>query len=148
MDTQNDSTSPANDTRPDDQQDRAASAHLNPNDPATNARKPDYGTFGHADDAAFAASSAAGRSGANDNPDEFSEFRDREKEAQNAPVNPEDQPGHVEQNQDTAAVRAAQGEEDDIQRKAWAKDDPRYAGGGTHNTREEDADTNYPSKDA
>ena len=82
---------------------------------------------------------AAGRSGANDNPDEFSEFRDKEKDAQKAPSNPADQPGHVEQNQDPAAVRAAQHADSEEQRAAWAKDDPRYAGGGTHNTREEPA---------
>ena len=89
---------------------------------------------------------AAGRSGANDNPDEFSEFRDREKDAQKAPSNPADQPGHVEQNQDPAAVRAAQNADSDEQRAAWAKDDPRYAGGGTHNTREEPAD-NPPTEE-
>ena len=83
--------------------------------------------------------SAAGRSGANDNPDEFSEFRDRKKDAEKAPSNPADQPGHVEQNQDPAAVRAAQNADSEEQRTAWAKDDPRYAGGGTHNTREEPA---------
>ena len=82
---------------------------------------------------------APGRSGANDNPDEFSEFADKEEEAQKAPDNPADQPGHVEQNQDPAAVRAAQHADTDEQRAAWAKDDPRYAGGGTHNTREEPA---------
>ena len=89
---------------------------------------------------------APGRSGANDNPDEFSEFRDREKDAQKAPSNPADQPGHVEQNQDPAAVRAAQNADSDEQRAAWAKDDPRYAGGGTHNTREEPAD-NPPTEE-
>ena len=89
---------------------------------------------------------AAGRSGANDNPGEFSEFRDRDKDAQKAPSNPADQPGHVEQNQDPAAVRAAQNADSDEQRAAWAKDDPRYAGGGTHNTREEPAD-NPPTEE-
>ena len=89
-----------------------------------------------------------GRSGANDNPDEFSEFADkrRRRHRKRHPDNPEDQPGHVEQNQDPAAVRAAQHADDnDEQREAWAKDDPRYAGGGTHNTREEPADANYPA---
>ncbi|GAB3857976.1 hypothetical protein GCM10028822_32540 [Hymenobacter terrigena] len=146
MDTPTSPLPPENDHRPQDQQERAAAARLNPNDPAKNARQPNYGTFGHADDAAFATNSA-GRSGANDNPDEFSELSDREREAQNAPDNPEDQPGHVTQNQDPAAVRAAQHADTDEQRAAWAKDDPRYAGGGTHNTREEPADANYPTKD-
>ncbi|MGY3091048.1 hypothetical protein ACVWYF_004112 [Hymenobacter sp. UYAg731] len=147
MDTQNGST-PDQDSRPEDQQERAASAHPNPNDPAKDARKPDYGTFGHADDAGFTASSA-GRSGANDNPDEFSEFADREEEAQNSPDNPEDQPGHIMQNQNPELVREVQAEGGDNEtlRSAWAEDDPRYAGGGTHNTREESADADYPTKD-
>ena len=114
------------------------------NQPA--AGSPNYGEFGHAARQA-PTNEAPGRSGANDNPDEFAEFDDREQEAQNAPDNPEDQPGHVEQNQDPAAVRAAQGKDDETQRTAWAADDPRYAGGGTHNTREEPADADYPTKD-
>ena len=109
------------------------------------AATPSYGEFGHAAHPADAA--APGRSGANDNPDEFSEFSDREKEANKAPDNPEDQPGHIEQNQNPAAVREAQGKNNEDQRAAWAADDPRYAGGGTHNTREEPADANYPAKD-
>ncbi|MCI1186916.1 hypothetical protein MON38_05750 [Hymenobacter sp. DH14] len=110
------------------------------------AGSPHYGDFGHAARKG-PTNEAPGRSGANDNPDEFSEFSDREEEAENAPSNPEDQPGHVEQNQNPAAVREAQGKDDDTQRAAWAADDPRYAGGGTHNTREEPADANYPTKD-
>ncbi|WP_210518913.1 hypothetical protein [Hymenobacter terricola] len=148
MDTQNPPLLPADDSRPYDQQDRAATAKLNPNDPAVEAASPNYGEFGGvpasgplaATHAPVAASPPPGRSGANDNPDEFSEFRNREKDAQKAPDNPEDQPGHVEQNQDPAAVRAAQHADTDEQRAAWSKDDPRYAGGGTHNTREESAD--------
>ena len=103
---------------------------------------PGYGEFGQVPTTA-----KPGRSGANDNPDEFAEFRDREKDAQNAPDNPEDQPGHIEQNQNPAAVREAQGKDNEDQRAAWAADDPRYAGGGTHNTREEAADANYPDND-
>ena len=98
--------------------------------------QPAYGEFGNP---VAPTAAAPGRSGANDNPDEFSEFDDREKDAKKAPDNPEDQPGHVEQNQDPAAVRAARDKDDETQREAWAKDDPRYAGGGTHNTREEPA---------
>ena len=126
MDTQNPSLTPDSDNK-------AAAA-------------PNYGEFGHAAGTGTTAE-APGRSGANDNPDEFSEFADREKEANKAPDNPEDQPGHVEQNQDPAAVREAKGKDDETQRAAWAQDDPRYAGGGTHNTREESADANYPAKD-
>ena len=143
MDTQ---TGPTPDPNTENQPEHAAPAPLHTNDPATTASSPNYGTFGHADDADFSASSA-GRSGANDNPDEFSEFRDRKKEALQAPDDPEDQPGHVEQNQAPELIQATQNEEPDIQRKAWAEDDPRYAGGGTHNTREEPADANYPAKD-
>ena len=108
----------------------------NPSPTPNPSSQPVYGEFGQE---ATPTNAAPGRSGANDNPDEFSEFNDREQEAAKAPDNPEDQPGHVEQNQDPAAVRAAQGKDDDTQRDAWAKDDPRYAGGGTHNTREEPA---------
>lgn len=103
---------------------------------------PSYGEFGQAP-----TNATPGRSGANDNPDEFAEFSDREKDAQNAPARPEDQPGHIEQNQNPAAVREAQGKDNEDQRAAWAADDPRYAGGGTHNTREEAADANYPDND-
>ena len=110
------------------------------------ATSPNYGEFGQAARKG-PTSEAPGRSGANDNPDEFAEFGDREEEAKKAPDNPEDQPGHVEQNQNPAAVRDAQGKDDDTQRAAWAADDPRYAGGGTHNTREEPADAKYPAKD-
>jgi len=154
MDTQNPSQPSENDFRPQDQQERAATAQPNINDPAVTAASPNYGEFGGVPasgptSATYAPtnSSAPGRSGANDNPDEFSEFRDREKEAQNSPDRPEDQPGHVEQNQAPDLVRATQGEENDIQRQAWAIDDPRYAGGGSHNTREENADANYPDND-
>ena len=127
MDTQNPSRTPDSD-----------------NQPASDS--PSYGEFGHAAHAA-ATAAAPGRSGANDNPDEFSELGDREKEAAKAPDNPEDQPGHIEQNQNPAAIRDTQGKDDDTQRAAWADDDPRYAGGGTHNTHQEPADAKYPAKD-
>ncbi|GAA4035371.1 hypothetical protein GCM10022409_20020 [Hymenobacter glaciei] len=146
MDTPTSPLSPANAPLSSDQQERAATTRPNPNDPAVSASSPNYGEFGHA--AGNAPTNAGpGRSGANDNPDEFSEFNDREAEAQNSPDNPEDQPGHVEQNQNPAAVRNAQGKDDETQQAAWAADDPRYAGGGTHNTRDESADANYPAKD-
>ena len=140
MDTQNPSTSPAEDQPRND-------AQANPNSADTTASSPTYGEFGGVPASGPLAANHApqptnttppGRSGANDNPDEFSEFRDR-KEAEKAPDNPEDQAGHVEQNQDPEAVRAARHADSDVQRKAWAQDDPRYAGGGTHNTRDEPA---------
>ncbi|WP_035563173.1 hypothetical protein [Hymenobacter sp. IS2118] len=149
MSTQNTPNTPDNDSRPEDQQNRAASAHSNPNDPMVNAQAPNYGEFGGINpndstngqvSAAMPTNQAEGRDGSNDNPDEFSEFRTK-KDAQDAPADPADQVGHVEQNQDPAAVRAAQGEDNETQRDAWAKDDPRWAGGGTHNTRDESADT-------
>lgn len=145
MDTPTSPLSPENDHRPQGQQERAAAANPT-HDPAVSATSPNYGEFGVAAHPA-ATNAAPGRSGANDNPDEFSEFSDREKEAQKSPDNPEDQPGHVEQNQNPAAVREAQGKDNEDQRAAWADDDPRYAGGGTHNTREEPADAKYPAKD-
>ena len=153
MDTQNSPMPPADDHRPYDQQDRAAEANPNPNDPAVRADKPNYGTFGVADNATptnqDGSSTSGGRSGSNDNPDEFSEFSDREKDAQNAPDNAEDQPGHVMQNQNPELVREVQATSEDNTelRNAWAEDDPRYAGGGTHNTREEPADAKYPNND-
>ena len=131
-----------NDQRPQDQQQRAATA----NDAAAHATSPNYGEFGHVA-RQQPTNAGPGRSGSNDNPDEFSEFSDREEDANNAPDNPEDQPGHIEQNQNPAAVREAQGKDNEDQRAAWAADDPRYAGGGTHNTREESADANYPDND-
>ena len=150
MDTQNTPNVPENDFRPEDQQERAATAQPNPNDPIVNAASPNYGEFGGVNPtnntstngpSAGAAPQPAGRDGSNDNPDEFSEFRSREKDAHQAPTNPADQPGHVEQNQNPAAVRATQNEDNDEQRAAWALDDPRYAGGGSHNTRDESAST-------
>ena len=157
MDTQNPPLPPENDFRPLDQQERAIAANLNPEDPAVNANSPQYGEFGGvagtapmaANYAAAPTNAAPGRSGANDNPDEFSEFSDREEEAQNAPDNPEDQPGHVQQNQATELVREteAAGADNEELRAAWSEDDPRYAGGGSHNTREEPADAKYPNND-
>ena len=151
MDTQNTPLPPENEFRPDDQADRAATAQPNANDPMINAASPNYGEFGGVSNSApmaatYAAAptnsaAPASRDGSNDNPDEFSEFRDREQKARNAPDNPADQPGHVEQNQDPAAVAAARNEDNAEQRAAWAKDDPRWGGGGSHNTRDESADT-------
>jgi hypothetical protein len=153
MDTQNTPVPPPeNEFRPQDQADRAAEAQPNANDPILHAASPNYGEFGGvnsepmaANYAATAANSAApaGRDGSNDNPDEFSEFRDREKDARSAPGTLAEQPGHVDQNQDPAAVRAASDEDNDEQRAAWAKDDPRWAGGGSHNTRDESSYTGH-----
>ncbi len=135
MDTQNSTDSSAQDPRPAGQQARAKEAHLNPNEPATEAEAgtPNYGDFGKPTaQTAAGANAPAGRSGSNDNPDEFSERHD-DKDAQGHPKNLADQPGHVDQNQDTQAVRAAHNDDNDEERAAWAKDDPRYAGGGSNN---------------
>ncbi len=149
MSTQNTPDTPDNNLRSEDQQDRAASAQSTPDAPMLNAQSPGYEEFGGVNpqnsakgqvSTAMPTNQAEGRDGSNDNPDEFSEFRTK-KDAQDAPADPADQVGHVEQNQDPAAVRAAQGEDNETQRAAWAKDDPRWAGGGTHNTRDESADT-------
>ncbi len=130
MDTQDSTIPPAP-----DQQERAQEAHLNPNDPAKDAAAtPQYGDFGKPTGPAPTADKPEGRSGANDNPDEFSAIRD-EKEAKAHPDKLEDQPGHVMQNQDPQGVAQAEasGADTDELRAAWAKDDPRYAGGGSNN---------------
>ena len=135
MDTQNSTDSSAQDTRPPGQQARAKDAHLNPNQPAIDAEAgtPQYGDFGKPTaQQATGAHAPAGRSGSNDNPDELSEIHD-DKDPQGHPKDLEDQPGHVDQNQDTPAVPAAHDADNDDQRAAWTKDDPRYAGGGTNN---------------
>ena len=137
MDTKNSTDSSDQDFRPADQQARAQQAHLNPNDPAKDAEAgtPIYSDFGKPSEPAAADSKApADRSGSNDNPDEFSERHD-DKDAQGHPDKLEDQPGHVVQNQDSENVRIAEtsGAENDELRAAWSKDDPRYAGGGSHN---------------
>lgn len=130
------------DQLPAGQQTRAEEARLNPNDPARHAETgtPAYGDFGKPEyvDAAH----KPGRDGSNDNPDEFSELRDPE-DAKQAPADPKDQRGHVEQNQDPAGVRAAQGAETDEQRAAWSDDDPRYAGGKPKATWQENNDKEH-----
>ncbi len=124
------------------QQARAEDAHLNPSDPAHQAAAgtPAYGDFGKPEDAA--ATPKTGRDGSNDNPDEFSDSR-KPEEAQQAPANPEDQRGHVTQNQDPHAVRSAQNAEADEQRAAWSDDDPRYAGGHAKATWQENNDKEH-----
>ncbi|WP_210513959.1 hypothetical protein [Hymenobacter terricola] len=91
---------------------------------------PGYGDFGHTAAQVPPASQAIANDGSNDNPDEFSEARN----AQKAPA---EQPSQVEQNQDTAAIRAAQGGTEAEERAAYAKDDPRYAGGDIYDLKNE-----------
>ena len=118
------------------QQKQAEEAHLNPNEPAkeADAGTPSYGDFGKPENAGPSASSIK-NDGSNDNPDEFSEFRDKDApttedyttDAANA--NPEQQRGHTVQNQDPQGVRNVQNADRDVQEGTWADDDERYAGG-------------------
>ncbi|GAB3638355.1 hypothetical protein GCM10027422_39450 [Hymenobacter arcticus] len=130
------------DQLPPGQQARAEEARLNPNDPARQAEAgtPAYGEFGKPEN--VDAAQKPGRDGSNDNPDEFSELR-KPEDAQQAPADPKDQRGHVEQNQDPAGVRATQGDETDKQRAAWSDDDPRYAGGHDKATWQENNDKEH-----
>ena len=144
MNTGSASTSEDNDL-PIGQRQRAEDAHLNPNEPATQAEAgtPAYGDFGKPETPLAPGSpKGPGRDGSNDNPDEFSEIRDPE-DAADAPANPADQRGHITQNQDPAAVRAAQHADTDEQRAAWSDDDPRYAGGHTKATWQENNDKEH-----
>lgn len=74
-------------------------------------------------------------SGANDNPDEFSEFRKpgapptENYAAESQQADPAQQPGHVEQNQAPEAVAATRNANNEAQREAWKADDPRYGSG-------------------
>lgn len=137
------------------QRERAADAHLNPNDPAKNAEAgtPNYGNFGKPGDkeqAATTASTGTSRNdGSHDNPDEFSEFNKPDPHVAAQPNGePEStstgpQRGHVTQNQDPAAVRDAQNADADEQRAAWSDDDPRYAGGKRQATWQENNDKEH-----
>lgn len=126
-----------NGSLPDYQQEQADKAHLNSNDPATQAEAgtPQYGSFGKPEDVNPAASAPANNDGSNDNPDEFSELRgpenaknyDNTTDSPNA--NPEQQRGHVVQNRDPQGVRNTQNADRDVQEGSWADDDERYAGG-------------------
>jgi hypothetical protein len=144
------------------QRQRAEEAHLNPNDPATQAEAgtPAYAAFGQPGDKEAAAASkeaatsasASRNDGSHDNPDEFSEFNKPDAHVGAQPNGePESdstgpQRGHVTQNQDPAAVRDAQHANTDEQRAAWSDDDPRYAGGHTEATWQENNDKEH-SKD-
>jgi hypothetical protein len=137
------------------QRQRAAEAHLNPDEPATQpeAGTPAYGNFGKPGDkeeaATTTAASASRNDGSHDNPDEFSEFN---KPDQHVAAQPNGEPesastgpqrGHVTQNQDPAAVRDAQHANTDEQRAAWSDDDPRYAGGKQEATYQENNDKEH-----
>lgn len=93
---------------------------------------PQYGNFGHpADSKAPRHSQDPTNDGSNDNPDEFSELRD--KADTDADAGQQNSP--VEQNQDTAAIIAAHGGGDAEERAAYALDDPRYAGGDVYDLK-------------
>jgi hypothetical protein len=125
------------------QQQRAEQAHLNPDDPAKDAEAgtPQYGNFGKANETEPTMTTK--NDGSNDNPDEFSEFRKPDQAAIEGygtdpdAANPAHQQGHVEQNQATDEVIAAQHEDTDKRRAAWSDDDERYAGGHREATWED-----------
>ncbi len=83
-------------------------------------------------------------SGANDNPDEFSAFRKpdaprtEDYTAQAEIADPNAQLGHVDQNQAPAEVVATQDAPHDEAERAWADDDPRYAGGHRRQAYDDD----------
>ena len=114
---------------------------------------PGYGSFGKPGDAEAAPAApvaSAGRNdGSNDNPDEFSEFNKPDAHVQAQPNGePETPPGtpqrgHVTQNQDPESVVAAKDADADVQRTAWADDDPRYAGGKARATWQENNDKEH-----
>jgi hypothetical protein len=124
--------SSSDDHRPDYQRERANDVHPNTDEPQLEAEAgtPNYGDFGKPNSAATSASQPTSNDGSNDNPDEFSEFRKPDDRGTNAnAANPMDQRGHVDQNQDAAAVSATQNADHDESRAAWSDDDERYAGG-------------------
>jgi len=104
---------------------------------------PTYGQFGNPDDANQPKSAHTSNDGSNDNPDEFSEFRKKRPNLTedygqvSQQVDPTEQRGHVEQNQNPEAVAAAQNSDESTRRAAYASDDPRY-GSGTSSTWKED----------
>ena len=148
------------DQRPAGQQDRAATAHLNPDEQATQAEAgtPVYGDFGKPTETEPATSSAS-NDGSNDNPDEFSELRKPaapSTASQNPGYQPNGEPdapstgpqrGHAQQNKDSESVVAAKDADADVQRTAWADDDRRYAGGKPRATWQEVNDQEHPNKD-
>ncbi|RYY10282.1 MAG: hypothetical protein EOO36_20835 [Cytophagaceae bacterium] len=136
---------------PNYQQNQADNAHLNPNEPATQAAAgtPGYGDFGKPENANPSDSAPANNDGSNDNPDEFSEFRDPEdaKDYDNTTdspnANPEQQRGHVVQNRDPQGIRNVQNADRDVQEGTWADDDERYAGGHRKASWEENNDDEH-----
>ncbi|WP_151087932.1 hypothetical protein [Hymenobacter baengnokdamensis] len=145
MNTNSASTSADDDNQlPEGQRERAAPAHLTPDEAATQAQAgtPQYGDFGKPEYTAAGNAPGTGRNGSNDNPDEFSEVR-KPEDAAKAPANPGDQRGHTTQNQNPAAVHAARHADTDAQRAAWADDDPRYAGGKPEATYQDDNDKEH-----
>lgn len=127
------------DPRPEDQIRNAEKAQPNSHDPSVHASAPNYGSFGHPDDAANAAATgdtaSAQNDGSNDNPDEFSEFHTAAKpgtqgyapQASNAT-----QAGAATYNggRDTSNAHPAAFEKsEDVAREAFAEDDPRYGSG-------------------
>lgn len=136
---------------PKDQQHRAEQAHLKVDSTADQAEAgtPRYGNFGKANETEPPVPTQSKNDGSNDNPDEFSEFREpgqpvTEDYGTSADAaSPQHQQGHVEQNQAPDEVRAAQHEDTDYQRAAWSDDDKRYAGGHREASWEESNDKEH-----
>ena len=138
---------------PKEQQQRAEQANLHADSVATKAKAeagtPPYGNFGKANETEPPVPTHAKNDGSNDNPDEFSEFREpgqstTEDYGTSADAaSPAHQQGHVEQNQAPDEVRAAQHEDTDHQRAAWSDDDARYAGGHREASWEESNDKEH-----
>ena len=133
-------------SQPADSQDSQPTPAEQPPQPAeaAHAGTPHYGDFGHpADPNAPRVYHESTYDGSNDNPDEFSAFRGKHAAQTEhycmteAQADPAKQRGHVEQNQDTAAIEAAHGQDDDVERAAYAADDPRYAGGDVYDLKNE-----------
>ena len=111
--------------------------HPAPDQPATEAHAgtPHYGEFGHPVAAAHPAAAVptarrvyvggyvdpAGEHGGCPAPE----------------TDPTQQRGHADQNQDTAAIMAAHGKDEAVERAAFALDDPRYAGGDVYDLDDE-----------
>lgn len=132
-------STPPEDPRPEDQIRNAEEAQPNSHDPIVHASAPNYGSFGHPDDAANAV--AAGEaaptqsSASSENPDEFSEFRTAVApgtQGYAAQTDNAAQAGGASYNGGRAASNAhpaAFEKSEDVAREAFAEDDPRYGSG-------------------
>lgn len=101
------------------------------NQPGHPGGTPYYGDFGHPADPAAPPTDTDANNSFNEH-GRLDAHETRQAELDNLtpiPLDPAQQVGHVDQNQDTAAVAAAQGSDEEQMRAAYTRDDPRYAGG-------------------